>query len=215
MATLLLRIEAPMQSWGVSSLFTERDTAREPSKSGVIGLICAALGRSRTADLTDLSVLRMGVRVDREGSVEKDFQTAREIMKADGSKPKKGETVTSERYYLADAVFLVGLEGPPELLQQIQKAFKNPIWALFFGRKAFPPSKPVFLEDGLRKGELISELCGYPLLRGRGVKNCRLVLESEEGEFRRQDNPINFAERKFKSRMIQIQISPCGRKEEA
>ena len=45
--TLLLRLKAPMQSWGVSSRFSIRDTGKEPSKSGVIGLFCAALGISR------------------------------------------------------------------------------------------------------------------------------------------------------------------------
>ena len=39
MATLLFRLQGPLQSWGISSHSTERDTAREPSKSGVIGLV--------------------------------------------------------------------------------------------------------------------------------------------------------------------------------
>ena len=85
MSVLLLRLAGPMQSWGTSSRFTERDTRREPSKSGVIGLACAALGKPRQekpehADrwptLEELSDLRMGVRVDLEGQVRKDYQTA-------------------------------------------------------------------------------------------------------------------------------------------
>ena len=48
MATLLLRLQGPMQSWGTTSRFDERDTQLEPSKSGVLGLVCAALGRDRT-----------------------------------------------------------------------------------------------------------------------------------------------------------------------
>jgi len=43
MPTLLLRLAGPMQSWGLSSRFTIRDTSLEPSKSGVLGLLCAAL----------------------------------------------------------------------------------------------------------------------------------------------------------------------------
>ena len=39
MGTLLMRIAAPMQSWGTQSNFTVRDTGLEPSKSGIIGLI--------------------------------------------------------------------------------------------------------------------------------------------------------------------------------
>ena len=46
-ATLLLRLQGPMQSWGTTSRFDERDTQLEPSKSGVLGLVCAAIGRDR------------------------------------------------------------------------------------------------------------------------------------------------------------------------
>ena len=71
--TLLLRLKAPLQSWGMASRFSIRDTAKEPSKSGVIGLLCAALGISRDNANTDnptfnaLTKLKFGVRVNREG----------------------------------------------------------------------------------------------------------------------------------------------------
>ena len=48
MSTLLLRLAAPLQSWGASSKFGRRATEREPTKSGVIGLVAAALGIRRT-----------------------------------------------------------------------------------------------------------------------------------------------------------------------
>lgn len=47
MATLLLRLAAPLQSWGADSKFETRKTNREPTKSGVIGLLAAALGLRR------------------------------------------------------------------------------------------------------------------------------------------------------------------------
>ena len=37
MATLLLRLAAPLQAWGADSKFETRKTGREPTKSGVIG----------------------------------------------------------------------------------------------------------------------------------------------------------------------------------
>ena len=37
MATLLLRLAAPLQSWGSDSKFETRKTDREPTKSGVVG----------------------------------------------------------------------------------------------------------------------------------------------------------------------------------
>jgi CRISPR system Cascade subunit CasD len=137
-----------MQSWGLSSRFTERDTAREPTKSGVIGLLCAALGRPRTAPLDDLAALRLGVRVDKEGTVRRDFHTAGGgtwlngdygVAKASGA---KGETVISNRYYLADAIFLTGLEGDGVLLASLDDALTHPVWPLFLGRKAFAPGEP-------------------------------------------------------------------------
>ena len=43
MAVLLLRLAAPLQAWGSSSKFIVRSTEREPTKSGVIGMIAAGL----------------------------------------------------------------------------------------------------------------------------------------------------------------------------
>ena len=43
---LLLSLSGPLQSWGDSSRFTVRNTGREPSKSGVLGLAASALGLS-------------------------------------------------------------------------------------------------------------------------------------------------------------------------
>ena len=145
MSTLLMRLAGPMQSWGTQSRFTMRDTGLEPSKSGVIGLLCAALGRGREEPLDDLASLRMGVRVDQPGAMKMDYQTAGGGLIREGRtygvrKPsgKAGETVISNRYYLADADFLVGLEGSDGLLlRRLHDALLEPVWQLFLGRKAF------------------------------------------------------------------------------
>ncbi|MCC6313005.1 MAG: type I-E CRISPR-associated protein Cas5/CasD, partial [Thermomicrobiales bacterium] len=84
MHTLLLRLAGPMQAWGTQSRFTERDTGLEPSKSGVIGLLCAALGRERTDPVDDLAALTMAVRVDIEGVVRRDFQTVLDVAEFGG-----------------------------------------------------------------------------------------------------------------------------------
>lgn len=70
MATLLLRLAAPLQSWGSDSKFETRKTDREPTKSGVVGLLAAALGlrRDDTEGLARLNGLRFAVRADQEGS---------------------------------------------------------------------------------------------------------------------------------------------------
>ncbi|MCR6650496.1 MAG: type I-E CRISPR-associated protein Cas5/CasD [Cellvibrionaceae bacterium] len=41
---LLLWLEAPLQSWGHDSKFGRRDSLDFPTKSGVLGLLCCALG---------------------------------------------------------------------------------------------------------------------------------------------------------------------------
>ena len=64
MATLLLRLAAPLQSWGADSKFETRKTNREPTKSGIIGLLAAALGlrRDDAAGLARLNGLHFAVR---------------------------------------------------------------------------------------------------------------------------------------------------------
>jgi CRISPR system Cascade subunit CasD len=129
MHTLLMRLAGPMQSWGTQSRFGVRDTGLEPSKSGVIGLLCAALGRGRAEPVDDLAELVMGVRVDREGAPERDYQTAQNVARAGGGTQ---ETVLSTRDYLADADFLVGLAGNDlGLLRRLDGALDEPVWALF------------------------------------------------------------------------------------
>lgn len=73
---LLIRLAAPMQSWGTASRFAAyRDSHGRPGKSGVIGLCAAALGRDRDDDIGDLAALRFGVRADRPGIPVRDYHT--------------------------------------------------------------------------------------------------------------------------------------------
>lgn len=83
MATLLLRLAAPLQSWGMDSKFETRKTNREPTKSGVVGLLAAALGigREEPEKLIPLNQLRFGVRVDQEGDFLVDYHVARKEKK--------------------------------------------------------------------------------------------------------------------------------------
>lgn len=216
MATLLIRLCGPMQSWGTTSRFDERDTQLEPSKSAVIGLVCAAMGRDRSEPLDDLAALRMGVRVDREGTLMRDFQTAKGVMTASG-KTDANRTVVSPRYYLADAAFLVGLEGDMSLLRCIEVALQSPHWPLCLGRKSFPPGLPVFLPDGLREYSLRDALCNYPrLVQPRSIddeEKVRLHLEDASEGVLRMDQPLgtfgnrNFGPRYICSEVIDVPVS--------
>lgn len=214
MPTLLLRFAGPLQSWGTTSRYDERDSQLEPSKSGVLGLLCAALGRDRCLPVDDLAQLRMGVRVDREGVRLRDFQTVQGVLKRDG-KADADATIISPRYYLSDAVFLVGLEGSDaDFLHAIQAALHRPVWPLSLGRKSCPPGLPVALPDGVRAAALEDVLRGYPLLvRGAaGARPLRFVLENpddSEGALR-LDQPIApFAERRFGARFVRSEVWTC------
>lgn len=135
--TLMLRLAGPQQAWGSRSRFATRGTERAPTRSGVLGLVAAALGFDRTAPLDVFDRLRFGVRIDRVGSVERDFQTARTH---DG----KTSMPLSDRHYLADAVFLAGLESDDgDLLERLRGAIRSPHYPLYLGRRAFPPAGPV------------------------------------------------------------------------
>jgi CRISPR system Cascade subunit CasD len=224
MNVLLLRLVGPMQSWGVQSRFPSRDTGLEPSKSGVTGLLCAALGYARDHPIEDLAALKMGVRVDSQGSVRHDYQTALDVRLADAQTLKRRDSTrssTSKRQYLADARFLVGLEGDDlALLQHLHAALRDPHWPLYLGRKAFVPGEPVWLPDGLRADEtLLQALKAYPWLGPPWREpddQLRLMLEDPDGPQVRRDQPISFADRRFAPRHVRTTFvqTPAERKED-
>lgn len=217
MPTLLLQCVAPLQAWDTQSNFGVRTTGREPSKSGIIGLLCAALGRPRTEPVDDLARLCMGVRVDQEGHILRDWHTAGKdgYLKASGSIERKN-LITSTRYYLTDAAFLVGLECDDRtFLQQLYDALNNPRWMLFLGRKSCPPAAPPFLPDGLQETDLVSTLRQYPWLshnrkrydrlKKQNPRGLRLVIENpDSGVQVYNDHPISFekGKRRFAPRRV-------------
>lgn len=167
-STLLLRLDGPMQAWGTDSRFGVRDTRREPTKSGVIGLVASALGRERSAPLDDLASLDFGIRVDREGQVLRDFHTAGAdgFYRANGSVERKN-VIISDRFYLADACFTAGFSARSEaevtLLSQMHHALISPRWIPFLGRRAFPPADAIAL--GIQDLSLLEALCMAPAPR--------------------------------------------------
>ena len=221
MPTLLLQLVAPMQSWGTTSRFDQRDTGKEPSKSGVIGLLAAAMGidRENWHDLKPLTRLAMGVRHDRPGVPKQDYQTAGcaendTIIKADGKPSKDG--VVSQRFYLADAAFLVGLEcNERSLLERIHAALRDPIWPLALGRKSYVPSEPIWIEHGVQDAPLREALFRWPWIstRRRWEEIPEKLLASFESEdssgVLKMDQPLSsFAERQFGARFVRSEWIP-------
>lgn len=134
MKTLVLRLAGPMQSWGTQSRYTHRDTGDYPTFSGVLGLVSAALGRTRGSDPSDLTALDMAVRVDRAGCRMSDFHTAADA---------KGTSTLSRREYLADARFTVALTGEDGLVDRLARAVQKPVFQLGLGRRSCVPAEPV------------------------------------------------------------------------
>ena len=198
MSTLLLRMSAPLQAWGYESKFETRRTSREPTKSGVIGLLASALGRSRDESVQDLNELSFGVRVDHEGELLHDYHTV---------KLNESKTYVTHRYYLSDAVFLVGLESDnEELLQKLNNAVLSPAFPLFLGRRSCPPTLPLSL--GIRECSLLEALQSEPWLisqymqkklKNRSDFKLRIITDSDPKDsraVRQKDVAVSFDPRK-------------------
>ena len=216
MPTLLLRLVGPMQSWGTTSRFDHRDTGKEPSKSGVVGLLAAALGvdRENWTDVEPLARLSMGVRHDRPGVPKRDYQTAKDIISAD--RTKVHPTAVTTRDYLADAAFLVGFESDDRmLLERTHAAIRDPVWPIALGRKSYVPSESVWMEDGIQDGSLRAVLEGWPWIsaprRGEAPPESLLAsFESEDGSglYKMDQLLSSFAERRFGGRYVRSEWLP-------
>jgi CRISPR system Cascade subunit CasD len=171
---LLLWFEAPLQSWGADSKFGRRDTLAFPTKSGVLGMVCAALGaggpqRELLAEFAPLRQTAISfarckqkdekvVKQDREPLL-RDFhmvgagydtndpwQVLLEPYKSDGKRRTSdgGGAKMTYRYYLQDAAFAVALEIPGDRAEGIAEALRNPAWDIYLGRKNCVPTDFVY-----------------------------------------------------------------------
>ncbi|MGW0876764.1 type I-E CRISPR-associated protein Cas5/CasD [Streptomyces sp. NPDC002755] len=215
-SVLLLRLAAPLQSWGDRSSFNRRETQPEPTKSGIVGLLAAAAGRSRNAALDDLASLGLGIRIDQPGSLLRDYHTVsdhRGLPLLSASVTAKGQqkptapvkhTHLTQRFYLQDAIFLAAVEGPEDLITTLEHAVRHPAFALALGRRSCVPTQPLAL--GQRSGPLAEVLRAEPWQAsstvkrqwGRGNGNAAHVglpvtLEDPAGEEIRYDVPFTFA----------------------
>lgn len=148
-STLLLRLAGVTQGWNgrrakVATPGQARGTLSPdelgPTHSGVVGMIGAALGRPRgpaAQELTDLDVM---VRADQPGVARAEFRTTRR-------RTSTGQILVSPQHehVLDDAIFLVGVSGDRQLLDDIGWALEHPRWALGLGKREFPPLLPLML----------------------------------------------------------------------
>lgn len=207
-----------MQSWGFASRFTRRTTALHPTKSGVVGLLAAAMGVDKhgpdeaeqvgklaalgctTITLpkkrgeSELPILRLNDYHTIGGGYDTDTHWMKMPRKANGSKP---DTVLSERHYLLDARFGVLLEGERDWLEEIATKLRNPTWGVWLGRKCCIPASPLLVGVGSdRDGALQLLLKAAGLNEASTISQFDHVIEGENAEGLDaewlHDNPVAF-----------------------
>ena len=212
---LALLLDGPLQSWGFASRFQRRSTGLHPTKSGVIGLICAAMGlakgsREERELLPQLATLKMtSIAIPRRSSDARggtaedlpvlrleDYHTVLATRRASGTMNRNA--VETTRQYLLDARFGAILEGPRALLEKAETGLKDPVWGVWLGRKSCIPSNPIFVglcgsqEDAWK---LILRACG--LDDQRAMQAFTVVADAqtfEEGTDSLSDQPVRFGD---------------------
>lgn len=160
---LLLRLEAPLMSFGREAIDANGPTRDFPDASMLTGLIANALGWTRCEAAAHQRLqdrLSFGVLIERLGHDLRDFQTAK-LRKNDQGWTTRGvpegrdggaSTYDSPhirfRHYRADAAILVAINlaeaDEPPTLDVVAAAFAEPARPLFIGRKPCLPSAPLF-----------------------------------------------------------------------
>jgi CRISPR system Cascade subunit CasD len=215
-AYLALYFDAPLQSWGYASKFDRRTSLAHPTRSGVIGLLCAALGVDRTdthglARLDALTVtvyaFRMGCRLTDYHTIGGGYdpkRTARNICRrASGG---VGDTVQTWREYLEGSRFGAVVSADATLVDELAAAVRNPVWGIWLGRKACIPAARVFEGVHAAEEEALASLC-----RAAGVEGTmRVVREAAtfvEGNDTVMDRPLDFSPngRRFAPRRILVE----------
>jgi CRISPR system Cascade subunit CasD len=215
-AYLALILDAPMQSWGFSSRFHRRTTAMHPTKSGIIGMICAAMGVAKgssgekeiisklaafkmtsiTIPRTDewhsrrLAILRLEDFHTTGGGYDKESQRQFIPRKASG-KPCDNPTV-SMRQYLLDVRFGVIFEGEQEVLNTIAAALQNPEWGVWLGRKSCIPADLIF--RGVFSNDIDAQ---KELLGDVSIELFTTVMDAdrfEDGTDSISDRPVSFGD---------------------
>ncbi|MFB7738462.1 type I-E CRISPR-associated protein Cas5/CasD [Streptomyces sp. NPDC056112] len=158
---ILLRLAAPLMSFGEHAAFRYRDTIGFPTRSALIGMFAAADGRSREEALAPdpatgaipYTDLVLTIRIDRPGHRHTDYHTTgggrphkQGLRTSSGNyRSQKQSTHVSHRIYLADAVFTAAVCGPDPLLEHLTDRLEQPAFALYLGRRACIPDEPLLL----------------------------------------------------------------------
>jgi len=228
---LVFWLEAPLQSWGHDSRFNRRDTLPFPTKSAVLGMVCAAMGaggkqKELLARFAPLDMqIHAYVRTDTKGNPvqrepllrdyqmvgsgydDKDpWQTLCIPKKSDGSKAVGGGTKMTYRYYLQDMAFAVFFQTPQDIVEPIVKAMQEPVRDVYLGRKCCAPTE--FICQGHHDSLEGAWETATALAEKKGRAFCFRVVQGErDGEvIILNDVPIQFGEHKqYRERAVTVQ----------
>jgi CRISPR system Cascade subunit CasD len=116
---------------------------------------------------------------------------------------RSGKTYVTQRYYLSDATFLVGLESDDEAwLETLQHALQCPAFPLFLGRRSCTPVLPLVV--GVRQNGLTEALQEEPWQltdwmqakeKKKGHNILRLITDAspfDQSAFAQKDLPVTF-----------------------
>lgn len=216
-AWLALYLDAPLQSWGYQSRFDRRTTLPYPTRSGVIGLISAAMGidRGDTHALRRFDVVQITVLTFRHGPSMIDFHTVgggydrltekRFIVHTAQNKlrPPGQETVVTHREFLQHAKYGAIVIGPPIVIVEIADALIDPVWGIWLGRKACVPASPV--HQGIFD-TFTDALCRLEEVSGcRALRSVREVDDFADGTDTLMDRPLDFRKRDYAPRRVKVE----------
>lgn len=163
MSVLLLWLEGPLQSWGADSRYGNRATLPFPTRSGVLGLLCAAAGRGggqeawlarmegRTQTVRAYARQRDGgahpapllIDFHMVGSGYDDRDPWQNLMvpkTSEGKKPVGSGAKMTFRHYVQDMAFACALEADQDEALALAAALDSPVWEVSLGRRSCPPS---------------------------------------------------------------------------
>lgn len=214
---LALYLDAPLQAWGSQSRFDRRTTLGYPTRSGVIGMLCAARGVDRADEggVERLETLEMTVLVFAQGRRLWDFHTAgggfdekkqpRFIVHTAEGKPRTPAVVTY-REYLEHARFGVMIAGEAAILRELEAALRDPRWGIWLGRKSCIPAarvcEGVFDSAADAEAALIQAAGGRPV-----VRRIREVDDFADGTDTLMDRPLGFTYKvdRFAPRRVKVE----------
>lgn len=215
---LAMLFDGPMQSWGSQSRFNRRTTLSYPTRSGIVGMIAAAMGIARkdSARLAELGPSYLPITIVAFTTCGRwtDYHTVGGGYEGKGewqNVPRKasggeGRTALTYREYLSDAKFGILLTGKEALLHRCDEAFHDPKWGVWLGRKCCIPTQPVsqgvFANEKDAIEHLYTRISRDENNQPRVHRRISEVADFSEGTDTLMDVPLDFAKRTFTVRRI-------------